>query len=66
MLGYSQLENILRDTEVTLMTKKNKKEIPVFVHWVNFKDNILCGMYTNRYGKLDIKQFSLKEYDLVI
>ena len=29
MLGYSQLENILKDTEVTLMTKKNKKEIPV-------------------------------------
>lgn len=66
MLGYSQLENILKDTEVTLMTKKNKKEIPVFVHWVNFKDNILCGMYTNRYGKLAIKQFDLTQYDVII
>ena len=49
--------------EVTLITKKTRKETKVYVSdiWENGK--IFVGWYTNRFGELAIKQFDMTKYD---
>lgn len=60
------LEKLIANTEVTLITKKSRKEFKVFVSWFDSSNNKLCGWYTNRYGKLDIKQFDMNNYDMCL
>lgn len=60
------LEKLIANTEVTLITKKSRKEFKVFVSWFDSNSNKLCGWYTNRYGKLDIKQFDMSNYDMCL
>lgn len=55
-------ERILK-TEITLVTKKTRKETKVFVSDFWEKENIIVGMYTNRFGNFDIKQFDMNKYD---
>lgn len=59
-------EEMLKCTEVTLVTKKAKKEIPVYCAWYDSKRHILCGSYTNRFGKYDVKQFDMRNYDIIL
>lgn len=60
------MEKVLNDTEITLLTKKTRKEIKVYVSWFDSTTNILCGWYTNRFGKLTTKQFNMNDYDFYI
>lgn len=60
------LEAILHDIEVTLITKKARKEIKVWASWYDDETNILCASYTDRFGKYAVKQFNLKNYDFYI
>ena len=53
----------IENTEITLLTKKTRKETKVYVNWFGTKRNILCGWYTNRYGELTVKQFDMNKYD---
>ena len=62
----ANIAKLIENTEITLVTKKARKEFKVFVSWFDEKTNILCGWYTNRFGKLDIKQFNMNEYDFYI
>jgi hypothetical protein len=56
----------IENTEITLLTKKTKKETKVFVNWFNTTTNILCGWYTNKFGDLTIKQFDMNKYDFCL
>lgn len=60
------LEVILQNREVTLITKKARKEIKVWASWYDDRTNILCASYTNRIGKYAIKQFNMNDYDFYI
>ena len=60
------LEVILHDIEVTLITKKARKEIKVWASWYDDETNILCASYTDRFGKYAVKQFNMKNYDFYI
>lgn len=66
MLTMDKIAKMIENTEVTLLTKKTRKETKVFVSWFDTKTNILCGWYTNRFGKLDIKQFDMSKYDICL
>ena len=57
------IEKMIENTEITLITKKTRKETKVFVSWFDTKNNILCGWYTNRFNELAIKQFNMNNYD---
>ena len=49
--------------EVTLVTKKTKKETKVFVSDIWENGRIFVGFYTNRFGDLAIKHFDMTQYD---
>lgn len=59
----SNVAKMIENTEITLVTKKARKETKVFVSWFDTKTNILCGWYTNRFGDLTVKQFDMSKYD---
>ena len=58
-----KVSKIIENTEITLVTKKARKETKVFVCWFDEQQNILCGWYTNRFGDLETKQFDMRKYD---
>lgn len=60
------LEVVLQDTEVTLITKKARKEIKVWASWYDDITKTLCASYTNRFGKYAVKQFNMNDYDFYI
>lgn len=60
------LEVVLQDTEVTLITKKTRKEIKVWASWYNDDTKTLCASYTNRFGRYAVKQFNMNDYDFYI
>lgn len=60
------LEVILQDIEVTLITKKARKEIKVWATWYNDETKTLCASYTDRFGKYAVKQFNMNNYDFYI
>lgn len=60
------LEVVLQDTEVTLITKKARKEIKVWATWYNDDTKTLCASYTDRFGRYAVKQFNMKNYDFYI
>ena len=60
------LEVILQDTEVTLITKKARKEIKVWATWYNDDTKTLCASYTDRFGRYAVKQFNMNDYDFYI
>lgn len=60
------IEEMIKDTEITLITKKARKQFKVYVSWFDKKTNILCGWYTNKYGEPAIKQFDMKKYDFCL
>ena len=60
------LEVVLQDTEVTLITKKARKEIKVWASWYNDDTKTLCASYTNRFGRYAVKQFNMNDYDFYI
>lgn len=55
------LEVILQDIEVTLITKKARKEIKVWATWYNDETKTLCASYTDRFGRYAIKQLNVKK-----
>ncbi len=57
---------MIEGTEITLVTKKIKKEFKVYVSWYDTKKNILCGSYTNRFGRYAVKQFDMTKYDFYL
>lgn len=60
------LEVVLQDTEVTLITKKARKEIKVWATWYNDETKTLCASYTDRFGRYAVKQFNMNDYDFYI
>lgn len=52
--------------EVTLVTKKTKKETKVFVSDIWENGRIFVGFYTNRFGDLAIKHFDMTQYDFYL
>ncbi len=60
------LEVVLQDTEVTLITKKARKEIKVWATWYNDDTKTLCASYTDRFGRYAVKQFNMNDYDFYI
>lgn len=52
--------------EVTLVTKKTKKETKVFVSDIWENGRIFVGFYTNRFGELAIKHFDMTQYDFYL
>lgn len=60
------LEVVLQNTEVTLITKKARKEIKVWASWYNDDTKTLCASYTNRFGRYAVKQFNMNDYDFYI
>lgn len=60
------LEVVLQDTEVTLITKKARKEIKVWASWYNDDTKTLCASYTDRFGRYAVKQFNMNDYDFYI
>lgn len=60
------IAKMIEKTEITLITKKTRKEFKVFVSWVDTNTNIICGWYTNKYGDLAVKQFNMKNYDFCL
>ena len=62
--GMSQmLMNLIKNTEVTFVTKKTRKEFKVFVSDIWEDGRIFVGWYTNRFGELAIKHFDMTQYD---
>ena len=62
--GMSQmLMNLIKNTEVTFVTKKTCKEFKVFVSDIWGDGRIFVGWYTNRFGELAIKHFDMTQYD---
>lgn len=59
-------DNISEGDEITLMTKKTRKETKVNVCWYDKKSKILCGLYMNKFKELSIKQFDMRKYDLYL
>lgn len=57
------LMKLIIKTEVTLVTKKTRKEFKVFVSDIWEDGNIFVGWYTNRFGELAIKHFDMTQYD---
>jgi hypothetical protein len=57
------LFNLIKGTEVTLVTKKTRKEFKVFVSDIWNDGKIFVGWYTNRFGELAIKHFDMTQYD---
>lgn len=60
------LKERIMNTEITIITKKAKKKTKVYVSDVWEDENIIIGWYTNRYGKLDLKQFDMNQYDFCV
>lgn len=52
--------------EITLLTKKTRKEIKVYVSDVQDNGKTFVCWYTNRYGKTDIKRFDMTNYDFCL
>lgn len=57
------LFNLIKNTEVTFVTKKTRKEFKVFISDIWGDGKIFVGWYTNRFGELAIKQFHMDQYD---
>lgn len=49
--------------EITLITKKQRKEFKVYVSDVQDNGRTFVCWYTNRFGELDIKRFDMTQYD---
>ena len=52
--------------EITLVTKKTKKETKVFISDIWENGRIFVGWYTNRFGELAIKHFDMTQYDFYL
>ena len=52
--------------EITLVTKKTKKETKVFVSDIWENGRIFVGFYTNRFGDIAIKHFDMTQYDFYL
>ena len=57
------LFDLIKNTEVTFVTKKTRKEFKVFISDIWNDGKIFVGWYTNRFGELAIKQFNIDQYD---
>ena len=62
----SILSMMVLKNEITLVTKKNKKETKVFVSDIWENGRIFVGFYTNRFGDLAIKHFDMTQYDFYL
>ena len=62
-INNKNLKEIILKKEIILITKKTRKETKVFVSDVWEKQNIIVGMYTNKFGEFAIKQFDMSKYD---
>ena len=56
----------VKDKEVTLLTKKTRKEIKVYVCDVQDNGRTFVCWYKNRYGNTDLKRFDMTEYDFCL
>ena len=62
----SVLALMVLKNEITLVTKKTKKETKVFVSDIWENGRIFVGLYTNRFGELAIKHFDMTQYDFYL
>ena len=62
----SILSLMVLKNEITLVTKKTKKETKVFVSDIWENGRIFVGFYTNRFGDLAIKHFDMTQYDFYL
>lgn len=62
----SVLALMVLKNEITLVTKKTKKETKVFVSDIWENGRIFVGFYTNRFGDLAIKHFDMTQYDFYL
>jgi len=62
----SVLALMVLKNEITLVTKKTKKETKVFVSDIWENGRIFVGIYTNRFGDLAIKHFDMTQYDFYL
>lgn len=62
----NEIIEMIKDTEITMITKKRRKEFKVYVSDVWDNGKVIVGWYTNRFGKLDLKQFNMNEYDFCL
>lgn len=62
----SVLALMVLKNEITLVTKKTKKETKVFVSDIWENGRIFVGWYTNRFGELAIKHFDMTQYDFYL
>ena len=65
MIIPKTVADMMIQTEVTLVTKKQKKEIKVYVCDI-WDGKTIVAWYTNRFGKEAIKHFDVNEYDIVL
>ena len=56
-------ETFLKNQEITLITKKARKEIKVYVSDVQDNGRTFVCWYTNRFNKLALKRFDMANYD---
>lgn len=54
---------LVKNQEITLITKKTRKEIKVYVSDVQDNGKTFVCWYTNRFGKLSLKRFDITKYD---
>ena len=62
----NEIAEMIKQTEVTFVTKKIGKEFKVFVCDVQDDGKTIVGWYTNRFGKLDIKRFAVADYNIIL
>lgn len=62
----SVLALMVLKNEISLVTKKTKKETKVFVSDIWENGRIFVGWYTNRFGELAIKHFDMTQYDFYL
>ena len=59
------LAEMIKNTEITLLTKKRRKEIKVYVCDI-WNGATIVAWYTNRFGEDTIGHFDVNEYDIVL
>lgn len=60
------IAKMIENTEITLITKKTRKETKVFVSWVDTDRKIICGLYKNKFNEFSAKQFDMTKYDFCL
>lgn len=60
------IAEMIIDTEITLITKKTRKETKVYVSAVEDNGKTFLCLYTNKFKELSIKRFDMTKYDFCL